>query len=135
MKLKLHHLIFAGMGLGLIVGMILWGLDARAADGSAEQLTAWKETRSSILWWLDLFGTTLFTGALKMIVAPLIFASIVAAVVSLGNPKELGRIGVKTLLFYAATTTIAVTIGLVFVLAIQPGMRGDRETRVRAAAP
>ena len=133
MKLKLHHLIFAGMGLGLIAGLILWGLDARAAGGTPEQLAAWQATRSNILWWLDLFGSTLFTGALKMIVAPLIFASIVAAVVSLGNPKELGRIGVKTLVFYAATTTIAVTIGLIFVLAIQPGMRGSRDT-IRANA-
>ena len=127
MKFKLHHLIFAGMGLGLVVGLILWGVDARAAGGTAEQLAAWQGTRTEILWWLDLFGVTLFTGALKMIVAPLIFASIVAAVVSLGNQKELGRIGVKTLIFYAMTTTVAVTIGLVLVLAIQPGMRGGRE--------
>ena len=127
MKFKLHHLIFAGMGLGLLVGLALWGVDARAAGGTAEQLAAWQATRADILWWLDLCGTTLFTGALKMIVAPLIFASIVAAVVSLGSQRELGRIGLKTLIFYGVTTTVAVSIGLVLVLTIQPGMRGGRD--------
>jgi len=127
MKFKLHHLIFVGMGLGLVVGLSLWAFDARAAGGTAEELAAWQVTRANILWWLDLCGTTLFTGALKMIVAPLIFASIVAAVVSLGNQRELGRIGLKTLLFYGVTTTVAVSIGLLLVLTIQPGMRGGRE--------
>ena len=105
MRGKLHWLIFVGMIGGAVLGMLLWLLD----DGP---------TKSNALWLLDLFGKTIFVGFLKMIVAPLIFASIVAAVVSLGNPKELGRIGVKTLLFYAATTTIAVTIGLLSLIHI-----------------
>jgi Na+/H+-dicarboxylate symporter len=132
-KLKLHHLIFAGMGLGLVVGLALWGIDARAVAAGGTELAEWRETRADLLWWLDLFGTTLFTGALKMIVAPLIFASIVAAVVSLGSSRELGRIGLRTLVFYAATTTIAVLIGLILVLTIRPGLRGARE-QIRANA-
>jgi Na+/H+-dicarboxylate symporter len=62
-------------------------------------------------------------GALKMIIAPLILASIIAGVTSLPSLKELGAIGWKTLLFYAVTTSVAVTIGLLFVLTIQPGKK------------
>ncbi len=87
-----------------------------------------------IMWVLDLLGPTIFMGALKMIIAPLILASIVAGVTSLPNISELGAIGWKTLVYYVCTTTIAVVIGLVAVLTIRPGekaaaqqVRRDRE--------
>jgi Na+/H+-dicarboxylate symporter len=83
-----------------------------------------------LFWWLNLFGPTVFISALKMIIAPLIFASIVAGVTSLPNMRELGSIGWKTLAYYVATTAIAVTIGLVCVLTIQPG-RQPASHRVR----
>ncbi|MFH1749119.1 MAG: dicarboxylate/amino acid:cation symporter [Planctomycetota bacterium] len=76
-----------------------------------------------VLWWLDLFGPTIFMGALKMIIAPLILASIVAGVTSLPDMKQLGAIGWKTMVYYISTTTIAVVIGLVAVLTIQPGKK------------
>jgi len=90
----------------------------------------------SFLWWLDLFGPTIFMGALKMIIAPLILASIVAGVTSLPNMQELGAIGWKTMVYYVCTTTIAVVIGLVFVLTIRPGdksaLRRIRQERITA---
>jgi len=88
-----------------------------------------------VLWWLDLFGPTVFMGALKMIIAPLILASIVSGVTSLPDMKELGAIGWKTMVYYVCTTTIAVIIGLVFVLSIQPGSKtASIEVRNRRAA-
>jgi len=124
MKLRLHNLIFAGMAVGTAAGVLLWW----AAAGEEPD---WFRTT---MWWLDLLGPTLFMGALKMIIAPLILASIVAGVTSLPSIRELGAIGWKTLAFYAVTTSIAVTIGLVFVLTVQPGkkaasqqIRHDRE--------
>ncbi len=94
---------------------------------------------SYVFWWLNLLGPTIFIGALKMIIAPLIFASIIAGVTSLPNMKELGAIGWKTLFYYVATTTIAVTIGLICVLTIQPGkqpasqhLREDRAEELAA---
>ena len=117
MRIKLHNLIFISMVVGLIVGLGLWKLsDWR--DG------AYLGFYTRTLWWLDLIGTTMFMGALKMIIAPLILASIVAGVTSLPNIRELGSIGWKTLAYYICTTTIAVVIGLVFVLTIQPGKKG-----------
>jgi Na+/H+-dicarboxylate symporter len=116
---KLHNLIFIGMGVGLAAGVGL-----HAVQSSSPGLFA------NALWWLDLLGPTLFIGALKMIIAPLIFASIVAGVTSLPNMRELGSIGYKTILYYLGTTTVAVTIGLVFVLGMAPGTR-DASLEVR----
>ncbi|MHC4224352.1 MAG: dicarboxylate/amino acid:cation symporter, partial [Planctomycetota bacterium] len=80
----------------------------------------------------DLVGTDIFIGALKMIVAPLIFFSILAGITSLPTKGELWSIGWRTLVFYLITTSIAVAIGLIFVLTIQPGSRDpERRAEVR----
>lgn len=115
MKVRLHTLIFLCMGGGVLLGVALWQLEG--AGG-------WHDTT---LWWLDFIGTTLFIGALKMIIAPLILASIVAGITSMPSFGETGRVGGKVLLYYGATTTIAVAIGLALVLTIQPGRRGHAE--------
>jgi len=117
MKIKLHNLIFVGMLLGFLVGVGLWWIRKEAAaDGLAAP-----PLYTNLLWWLDLLGPTIFMGALKMIIAPLILASIVAGVTSLPDMRELGAIGWKTMAYYISTTTIAVVLGLVFVLMIKPG--------------
>lgn len=74
-----------------------------------------------IVWWFNFFGTTIFMSALKMLIAPLIFASIVAGIVSLKGLDQLKRIGGKTLLYYCCSTLVAVSLGLVVVLTIRPG--------------
>jgi Na+/H+-dicarboxylate symporter len=107
--------MFLGMGAGAGFGLLLAG-----SPGSA------------VVWWCDLFGTTIFIGALKMIVAPLILFSILAGITSLADQKELWSIGWRTMLLYLVATAVAVTIGLVFVLTIQPGARGQRE-EIRAS--
>ncbi len=117
MKIKLHNLIFVGMAAGVVIGIGLWWVKKHALDaGNPEPAFV-----AQVMWWLDLLGPTIFMGALKMIIAPLILASIVAGVTSLPNMKELGAIGWKTMAYYIGTTTIAVTIGLVLVLVIKPG--------------
>lgn len=123
---KLHNLILLGMLLGFGVGVVLW----QASRGEAGP-PGWMP---GVLYVLDLLGPTLFMGALKMIIAPLIFASIVASVTSLPDLRELGAIGWKTLAYYLTTTTVAVSIGLAIVLLVQPGQqeqsRSAREKRV-----
>ena len=130
MKIKLHNLIFVGMIGGVGVGIFLW----KIGDSQSESV---KTFHAQVLWWLDLFGPTVFMGALKMIIAPLILASIVSGVTSLPNMKELGAIGKKTMIYYICTTTIAVIIGLAFVLIVQPGnkaaavaLKADRATEL-----
>ncbi|AOV07490.1 dicarboxylate/amino acid:cation symporter [Sporosarcina ureilytica] len=63
----------------------------------------------------------LFLRLIKFIIAPLILASLVVGVVSTGDPKQLGRIGIKTMTYYLVTSGIAVIIGLVFAYLVSPG--------------
>lgn len=53
----------------------------------------------------------LFLRAIKMLVAPLVFSTIVAGIVSMGDVSKLGSIGIKVLVFYLVTTAIAILIG------------------------
>lgn len=56
-----------------------------------------------------------------MVVVPLVFFSIVMGVIGLGDPKKLGRIGIKTILLYFLTTAIAITVALVLANVLEPG--------------
>ena len=57
----------------------------------------------------------IFINLLKLIAVPLVLFSIISGVTSLGNIQKLGRMGIKTLLTYVATTMAAVVIGLALV--------------------
>jgi Na+/H+-dicarboxylate symporter len=63
----------------------------------------------------------IFITLLQMLIVPLVFSSLVVGVASLGDPKALGRIGVKTVLLYMVTTALAIVIGLSMGHLIQPG--------------
>ena len=71
--------------------------------------------------WLLPVGN-LFITAVKMLIIPLIFSSLVTGVTSLDDLKKLGRIGGKTLLVYLLTTAIAITLGIVVSNVIKPGV-------------
>ena len=70
---------------------------------------------------LDLIGK-IFLGLLKMLIVPLVFASIITGAASIGDPKVLGRIGIKTIALYLCTTVVAIFFGLVLGNIIQPGV-------------
>lgn len=71
---------------------------------------------------------TLFLRALRMIIIPLVMASMVVGITNMGDVRKLGRVGGLTLLYYGLTTGIAVTIGLVLVNLLQPGAGMDTAT-------
>ncbi len=64
----------------------------------------------------------LFMTALKMVIVPLIVSSVIASISGLGQVKGFGRLGAKTLGFYALSTVLAGVVGLVLVNTIQPGL-------------
>ena len=68
----------------------------------------------------DFFGA-LFMNALKMLIVPLIVASIITGVARMGCSSDFGRLGGRTLFYYVTTTLIAILVGLVLVNAIEPG--------------
>ncbi len=69
----------------------------------------------------DFFGT-LFLNALKMLVVPLVMASIVTGILNVGSSHNLGRLGTKTVLYYLTTSLLAITVGLLLVNIIEPGL-------------
>jgi len=67
----------------------------------------------------------LFLRALKMVIIPLIFSSIICGVTSMGDGKNLGRLGLKTLTYYLSTSLLAILTGLVIVNLVKPGVGVD----------
>ena len=62
-----------------------------------------------------------FVKLIRMIIAPIIFCTVVVGIGSVGDMRKLGRIGVKALLYFEVVTTLALLIGLVVVTIFQPG--------------
>ncbi|MCC9644948.1 dicarboxylate/amino acid:cation symporter [Rhodopirellula sp. JC740] len=67
-------------------------------------------------------GGELFLRALKMIVVPLVFTSVMCGVLGMGDIRQLGRPGATAVGYYLCTTVLAVAIGLVVVNVIRPGV-------------
>jgi len=108
-KLKLHWQILIAIILAGIAGTLT------GTEGSFLGITFYSA--------YDFLGT-LFMNALRMIIVPLIMASIIVGIASLGSGSDLERLGGKTLLYYAFSSTMAILIGLFFVNLFTPGLSG-----------
>ena len=97
-SIKLTHWIFIALVIGVAVGVYL---------------PTWVE-------YIKPFRS-LFLNAIKCIIAPLIFSSIVVGINSAGNTKSLGRTGAKAIIYFEIATTAALFIGLFFVNIFRPG--------------
>lgn len=98
--LKLWHKIMMGLVLGVIAGIIL----------------------GPKVKYLKPIGD-LFINAIKMLVVPLVFTSLITGVTSINDPKKMGRVGIKTIAFLLCTTSIAVCMGFFFSSKIiKPGI-------------
>jgi len=104
-EIALWKRIFIALVLGVIVGL-LWG------EGATN------------IYWLG----ELFIRLIQMVVVPLVFVTLVAGVVSMGDPSKLGSLGAKTLAIYMFTTLAAITIGLTLGALLQPGEGVDLST-------
>src|SRR6188768_32898 len=108
--------------LPILIAMVLGAIVGRAAhpDGMIAGVHL-----------LPLFDTlgTMFINLLKMLIVPLILASVITGVAALGTGPDLGRLGGKTLGFYVATTLIAVLIALMLVNVIEPGVSDGRPVK------
>jgi len=63
----------------------------------------------------------LFVRAIRMLVAPIVLVTIAAGITSLADPKKLGSLGARTIGLFAATTAIAVSVGMLVATIIRPG--------------
>lgn len=107
MKIKLHWQILIALALSVVAGLIT-GQDAALFGVTFDSMYQ--------------FVGQLFLSALKMLIVPLVLSSIIIGVSGLGNDSNLGRMGFKTLLYYAATSFIAIMIGLFIVNLMSPGI-------------
>src|ERR1041384_660765 len=62
-----------------------------------------------------------FIKLIKMVIAPIIFCTVVHGIASMSDLKKLGRVGVKTLVYFEVVSTFALFIGLVVVNVLKPG--------------
>ena len=68
------------------------------------------------------FLGTMFLNALKMLIVPLIVSSIITGIAGIGKGDGMGRLGLRTLLYYVSTSLLAIMVGLAAVNAMQPGI-------------
>ena len=64
----------------------------------------------------------IFLRMVKMIIAPLLFATLVVGIAGHGDVKKLGRVGIKTLVYFEVVTTVALFIGLIVANFTNPGL-------------
>lgn len=64
----------------------------------------------------------IFMRLIKMIIAPLVFSTLVIGVARLGDAAAIGRLGVKTLFYFLSASLVSLTLGLILVNLMQPGM-------------
>ena len=93
--------ILAGLILGIVVGMFV----------SADIAQTWFRPLGD-----------LFIRLIRMVVVPLVFATLVAGAAGISDVSKLGRVAVKTLLFFMVTSAISVIFGLVIANMIDPGI-------------
>lgn len=78
-------------------------------------------------WWKPDWGVAVqplgdgFIKLIKMLIAPIIFTTVVAGIAGMGDLKRMGRVGLKALVYFEIVTTLALVIGLVVVNVFQPG--------------
>ncbi len=68
---------------------------------------------------------TIFLRALKMVIIPILITSIMSGIINIGDPRGLGKIGLKTMAFYLFSSLFAIVTGLFMVNIIKPGVGAD----------
>jgi Na+/H+-dicarboxylate symporter len=100
-SIKLHWQIFIALILGVLFGLYL----------------------KDHLYWVEWIGEVFLRG-LKMIIIPIILTSIISAITNIGS-GNIGRLGLKTIIYYISTSILAILTGLILVNLIRPGAGAD----------
>jgi proton glutamate symport protein len=108
-RFSLTTQIFIGLTLGVLAGFIIHQFFDDKPDTKA-QVIAWVRVISRV-----------FLSLIKVIIAPLIFSTLVVGIAGAGNLKEIGRIGLKAIIYFEIVTTLALFIGLGAVNFTKPG--------------
>ncbi|WP_040260493.1 glutamate/aspartate:proton symporter GltP [Pseudomonas massiliensis] len=112
-KLSLAWQILIGLVLGIALGATLNHFSAEKA------------------WWISNVlqpAGDIFIRLIKMIVIPIVISSLIVGIAGVGDAKKLGRIGLKTIIYFEVVTTIAILVGLVLANLVHPGSGIDMST-------
>lgn len=109
-RLSLTAWIFIGLAAGVILGVLAPGIAAKLSPVA-----------------------NVFLRLIKSIIAPLIFATLVYGIAGAGNIRAMGRIGLKSIIYFEVVTTVALFLGLAAVNIVKPG-EGMRLTRTAEEA-
>lgn len=114
--LKRNWHIFAGLVLGVIVGIWLH-----------------REPSPILMTTLTFIGQV-FIRLIQMVVIPLVISAIVIGITSVGDSKQIGKLGTKMVLYYGIITLVAVTIGVALALLLKPGLGAAHYINIDTAA-
>lgn len=117
---ELHWQIAIGLLVALTFSVIVRALVLPPA-GSPELMEAALAQMNQIRAPFVFVGD-LFIRLLKLIVVPLIVLSVVSGIQSMGDASKLGKVGLRTMIYYMATTFMAVCLGLLVVNIVKPGV-------------
>src|SRR5262249_45185019 len=108
MRSKLTTIIMIGMVLGILVG---WACNTLWPD---------PKTAKTIAEYISLF-TDIFLRLIKMIIAPLVFSTLVVGVAHMGDTKAVGRIGAKAMVWFIGASLVSLMVGMILVNILRPG--------------
>jgi len=112
-KISLAWQILIGLVLGIAIGALLNHFSAEKA------------------WWISNVlqpAGDIFIRLIKMIVIPIVISSLIVGIAGVGDAKKLGRIGLKTIIYFEIVTTIAIVVGLLLANLFHPGAGIDMST-------
>ena len=109
-KKKLWAQVLCAMFLGLLFGIFLGPETGIVPENITESITAWLSIPAN-----------LFLKIIQMIIVPLIFASIIRGLTSTGTMESFQKLGLGVAIYFVATTTIALLIGILVATTIEPG--------------
>jgi len=108
-KISLAVKILLALGLGILFGVIA-------------NMFFPKEINDSLSKWVLSPLGEMFLRSIKMLVVPLVLCSLICGVASIGDVKKLGRVGVKTIIYFLFTTAFAIVLAMIVANFMNPGM-------------
>jgi Na+/H+-dicarboxylate symporter len=108
MSRRFSLFILIGMVLGIVVG---WAVNTQMSAAEATQVS----DNLKIV-------TDIFLRLIRMIIAPLVFSSLVAGIAHMGVGAHLGRIGARTMAWFIGASVVSLVLGAAMVMALQPGV-------------
>ncbi|OYW22740.1 MAG: dicarboxylate/amino acid:cation symporter [Sphingomonas sp. 12-62-6] len=104
------------MGALVLGGLLGWALNA-SWSGTPEGVARLKDAA----YYLDI-PTQMFLHLIKMIIAPLVVSTLVVGIAHMGTGSAIGRIGLKAFLWFVSASLVSLTLGLLVVNLLQPGV-------------